>query len=465
MSDANSLLDQSVSQEFCAWATALDANAIPTDVQTALNNALLDFTGLCVAARDLDYVQAMITACSAPGDCTAIGQAEPVDIASAALINGTAAHGEDYDDTFEGTPVHTGAVIMPAVLAAAEKFNLAGQDTLRGIAVGTELMCRMALVAPTGVHRAGFHPTAVIGAIGAAAGVSAALGSTKQEMTDSIGIAGSFASGIIEYLAEGSWTKRLHAGWAAQSGIRAALLGREKFMGPRTVMEGEHGFFFGFSSTTIPNDFTKITDDLGQSWHAATIAFKPYACGTMTQPFIDCAIQLAQQGISPDDITDIICDVGEGTVHRLWEPLSEKRNPSTAYSAKFSVPYCVAVGIVDQAAGLAQFTEERVADQAIRELANRVSYEIDLKNEYPTNYSGHLRATLKDGSVREIEQPHMRGGAHEALPHNELIAKFKANIAFGGSSESTADRLQAFCESMTQADNLKELSSFRLPAS
>ena len=456
--------ETSVSQEFSTWATSLTCDLIPKEVENAIGNAVLDYAGLCVSARNLDYVGAMIRACSAPGDCTAIGHETPVDVASAALINGTAAHGEDYDDTFEGTPIHTGAVIMPAVLAVAEQFDLSGVDALRGIAVGTELMCRMALVAPMGVHRAGFHPTAAIGAISAAAGVSAALGSTKQEMTDAIGISGSFASGIIEYLAEGSWTKRLHAGWAAQSGVRAALLGREKFMGPRTVMEGEHGFFYGFSSATIPNDFTKITEDLGQSWHAANIAFKPYACGTMTQPFIDCAIQLARQGISPDDIASITCKVGEGTVHRLWEPLSEKQNPSTAYSAKFSVPYCVAAGIIDQAAGLAQFTDERVADQAVRDLANRVSYEIDPENEYPANYSGHLRATLRDGNEREIEQPHMRGGARESLSRNELVTKFKANVAFGGWPDSAANQLQSFCEGFTQSDDLKELSKFRSSA-
>jgi len=453
----------SVSQEFSTWATSLTGVLIPKEVQNAIGNALLDYAGLCVSARNLDYVGATIRACSAPGNCTAIGHETPVDIASAALINGTAAHGEDYDDTFEGTPVHTGAVIMPAVLAVAEQFDLSGEDALRGIAVGIELMCRMALVAPMGVHRAGFHPTAVIGAMGAAAGVSAALGSTEEEMTDAIGIAGSFASGIIEYLAEGSWTKRLHAGWAAQSGVRAALLGREKFVGPRTIMEGEHGFFFGFSSATIPNDFTKISDGLGQNWHAENIAFKPYACGTMTQPFIDCAIRLARQGVSPDDIVSVTCKVGEGTVHRLWEPLSEKCNPSTAYSAKFSVPYCIAAGIIDQAVGLAQFTDDRVADQAVRDLANRVSYEIDPENEYPANYSGRLRATLKDGSEKEIFQPHMRGGPHEALSHDELVAKFKANVAFGEWSDRAANELQSFCEDLTKTNNLKELGKFRSP--
>ena len=105
-----------------------------------------------------------------------------------------------------------------------------------------------------------------------------------------------------------------------------------------------------------------------------------------------------------------------------------------------------------------------MANQAVRNLANRVSYEIDPENEYPANYSGHLRATLKDGSVQEIEQPHMRGGAHEALSRDELVAKFKANVAFGGWSDSAADQLQYFCEGFAEASDLKELSKFRSPA-
>ncbi len=294
----------SVSQEFCAWAAGLDDDAVAPDARDAIQTALLDFTGLCVAARDLDYIGSMIRAWGGmgeggAGECTAIGHAGCMDAAGAALINSTAAHGEDYDDTFEGTPVHTGAVILPAVLAAGERFGASGKDALRGAIAGTELMCRMALAAPTAIHKAGFHPTAVIGALGAAAAVGATLRLTQKQMTDALGIAGSFASGIIEYLAEGSWTKRLHAGWAAQSGIRAALLGREGFLGPRTVIEGQHGFFHGFADSSVTPDFSHIADGLGIHWHSATIAFKPYACGTMTQPFIDCAIMLKKKTSCP----------------------------------------------------------------------------------------------------------------------------------------------------------------------
>ena len=125
------------------------------------------------------------------------------------MVNGTAIHGEDFDDTFEGGPIHAGAVIVPAVLAACERHNLDGRAALLGIAVGVETMCRLSTVAPTLTHKAGFHPTAVFGAMGAAAGVGAALKLTPRQMVDALGTAASMASGIIEYLAEGAWTKRL----------------------------------------------------------------------------------------------------------------------------------------------------------------------------------------------------------------------------------------------------------------
>lgn len=461
MSSDQPLPVTSRSEAFCRWATDLRADDIPPPVRNAIGNALLDFAGLCVAARNEDYVGAMISAGAEPGDCTAIGHARGMDSGGAALVNGTAAHGEDYDDTFEGTPVHTGAVILPAVMAAGERFGFSGPDALRGIAVGTELMCRMALVAPMAVHRAGFHPTAVIGALGAAAAVGTALNLSPRQMTDALGVAGSFASGIIEYLAEGSWTKRLHAGWAAQSGLRAALLGREGFLGPRTVMEGQHGFFFAFADASITPDFAHLTEELGERWHAATIAFKPYACGTMAQPFIDCAVKLAEKGMKPGDVAKISCKVGEGTVHRLWEPLAEKRRPSTPYSAKFSVPFCIAVAMADKAAGLSQFTEARINDPEILGLAARVGYIIDPGNEYPANYSGHIRATLTDGSVQEVEQPHLRGGAREPLDRAELEAKFRANTAFGGWPEDRADRLMAFCQTAFDAPDLSGLGEFR----
>ncbi len=203
----------------------------------------------------------------------------------------------------------------------AERRGISGPIVTRAIAVGVEVMCRASLVAPQAIHKAGFHPTAVIGALATTAAVSTLLRLSPEATERALGIAGSMASGIIEYLADGASTKRLHAGLAAQSGIRAALLAEGGMTGPRTVFEGTHGFYKGFAPSKQP-DFSKLVGGLGEEWVSENLAFKPYACGTMTQPYVDCAIALAKAGVKADEIVSLVCEVGEGTVHRLWEPLS-----------------------------------------------------------------------------------------------------------------------------------------------
>jgi 2-methylcitrate dehydratase PrpD len=439
-----------IAERLGAWIAGVDAQALPPATVQMARRIMLDVVGLCVAGRRQDYIAATLAATDPGGACTAFGHAGGFSAFDAALINGTAAHGEDYDDTFEGGPVHSGAVVVPAMLAACERDGRDGQALLRGIAVGCELMCRLSLVTPRAIHTAGFHPTAVIGAVAAAGGVAAALGLSAHEATSALGIAGSMASGIIEYLAEGTSTKRMHAGWAAQSGIRAVLMARGGFAGPRSVFEGTHGFFKAFAPSRKA-DFTPALMALGDRWMMQTIAFKPYACGTMTQPFIDCAIALARRGVRAEDIVDIVCDVGEGTVHRLWEELAAKHRPPTPYAAKFSTPFCMAVGFFDRRAGLGQFTEARIHDPAVLELAGKIRYRIDPADEYPANFTGHLRATLRDGRVEELRQPYMRGGVHDPLPAAELAAKFADNARYGGWDDSTIADAQAWCGTMSPA--------------
>jgi len=412
-------------------AERIGALEIPPAVAEKCIDLGVDVIGLCVTARNEDYVHATLAGCDDDGPCTAIGHARTLSATAAALVNGTAAHGEDFDDTFEGGPVHAGAVVVPAVLAVCERHNGDGAAALRGIAVGVEVLCRLSLVVPKAVHKAGFHPTAVFGAMGAAAGVAAALQSTRKQTVDALGIAGSMASGIIEYLAEGAWTKRMHAGWAAQSGLRAALMARAGFSGPRTVFEGTHGLFHGFAHKTDGN-YDALLGDFGTRWVTETLAFKPYPCGTMTHPYIDCARRLAARGIRPEDIAEIVCDVGEGTVHRLWEPLAAKQKPANGYAGKFSQPHCIATGLVRGNVGLGDFTDAAVKDARVLALAFKVRYRIDPQNPYPDEFTGHIRATLNDGSVVEERQPHFRGGAREPLTRQDVEDKFALNCRHGG---------------------------------
>jgi 2-methylcitrate dehydratase PrpD len=423
------LPDIAVAEQLAARIAMVDTP--PAAVRAKCEETLIDVIGLCVAARNEDYVQAALAGWDDDGSCTAIGHRRGLSAAGAAFVNGTAAHGEDFDDTFEGGPVHAGAVVAPAVLAACERRGGGGSAALRGIAIGIETMCRLSTVAPTRTHKAGFHPTAIFGAVGAAAGVAAALGLNRRQTVDALGVVGSMASGIIEYLAEGAWTKRMHAGWAAQSGYRAALLARAGFAGPRTVFEGAHGLFHGFANT-IEGDYDALIDDFGARWVTQTLAFKPYPCGTMTHPYIDCARRLAARGVKADDIIEMVCEVGEGTVHRLWEPLAAKQAPNNGYAGKFSTPYCIAAGFLRGNVGLSDFADAAVKDPAAVALMARIRYRVDPQNPYPKNFTGHIRVTLRDGHAIEERQPHLRGGVREPLSRQDIEDKFALNARHGG---------------------------------
>ena len=451
-------IETSVAEKFSGWVHNLNINDIPEEVVNKLQLIIIDSFGLMVSAKYEPYIKSLINALEEHGNCTLVGHDKKVNPFNASIINGTAIHGEDFDDTFEGTPVHVGSVMVPAILSSAQAKNLDGQKFLKGLVVGSELICRLALVAPTAVHRQGFHPTAIFGAFGSSIGVSSLLGNTINEMSSGFGIVGSMASGIIEYLAEGTSTKRLHPGWAAGCGWQSANFAKSGFLGPRTVFEGQHGVFNSFAKNNIEPDFSHITSDLGKRWETKNLALKPYACGTMAQPFIDCAIKLKAKIDNIEKIDKIIASVGEGTVHRLWEPLEEKQNPSTPYGAKFSVPYCISIGLINGSAGLNEFSEKCLKNLEVIRLAAKVNYEINPKDEYPRNYTGKIKIIMKNGTIYSSSQECLRGGKRDPLSRNEVIKKFEANLKFANIKSSEIEKLYNFIINIFKLKNLNELN-------
>ena len=213
------------------------------------------------------------------------------------------------------------------------------------------------------------------------------------------------------------------------------------------MFEGTHGLFFAFAHD-VNSQYEKLTTDFGKTWVMSDLTFKPYATGTMNQPYIDCALRLAQRGRSADfdaeDVAEVHCETAEGYVHRLWEPLASKQRPPNDYAAKFSTPFNIAVAFVTGGAGFDAFTPRTVRDKRVLALAAKVRYAVDPDNPYPRAYTGHVRMTLKDGRVFEERQPHIRGGMHEPLARAELEQKFRDNAAYGGWSRPRANRFLAF---------------------
>src|SRR6266850_856999 len=234
----------SAARRLARFVTDLGLKDVPARVVQRAGLLTLDALGCCLAASKYDFARAVRTTAErlgGPPESGLVGSAVRVAAANAALANATLAHGLDFDDTREDAIVHTGAVVVPTSLAVAEAVSASGRAALEAIVAGVEVMCRVGLAVPGRFHARHYHPTALAGTFGAAAAAGKLYGLTEDELVRAFGICGSQASGIIEYLADGSWTKRLHAGWAAHAGVVATLLGHAGFTGPETVFEGEHG--------------------------------------------------------------------------------------------------------------------------------------------------------------------------------------------------------------------------------
>ena len=417
------------SQAIGRFVGRLDLSQVPRAVTEKAKLVFLDTVGIALASSTMEFGGMVLNVAKKLGgtpESRLIGTALKAAAANAVLANGTLAHGLDYDDTLEEAIVHTGCVAATTALAIGEEVGASGKAVLEAAIAATEVMCKVGLVAPGKFHARGFHPTALCSTFGSAAAAGKLYGLSLAQWSDAFGLCGSQSSGIIEYLADGTWTKRLHPGWSAHGGVIAALLAREGFRGPAKVFEGTHGFYHSFGGPSEYR-FEKLLE-LGQEWEIPRLAFKSYPCGSISHPYMDCALKLKQKyDPAPEKIREVVCRTAEGPVHRLWEPLADKQRPVSSYGAKFSLPYSIAVMLVHGRAGLAEFTDQAIQDPEVLKLAAKVRYVLDPTIDYPRHFSGHVKIFLHDGTLLEENQPHPRGGYEDPLPPDEVVEKFRAN--------------------------------------
>jgi 2-methylcitrate dehydratase PrpD len=437
---------------------------IPQGVVEKAKLVLLDTLGVALASSAMNF-GAMVTrvaqALGGSPDSRLVGSPSKVAAANAVLANGTLAHGLDYDDTLEEAIVHTGCCAGMTALAVGEEIGAGGRSVLEAAIAGTEIMCKIGLVAPGKFHARGFHPTALCSTFGAAAAAGKLYDLELAQWSDAFGLCGSQSSGIIEYLADGTWTKRLHPGWSAHGGMIATLLAREGFRGPGKVFEGRHGFFHSFGG---PDEyrFEKLLD-LGKNWETPKLTFKSYPCGSISHPYMDCALKLKQKySPAPETIVEVVCRTAQGPVDRLWEPLADKQRPVSSYGAKFSLPYCIATMLIRGRAGLEEFTDQAIREPSVLALAQKIRYELDPSIEYPRHFSGHVKICLADGSVLEENQPHPRGGFEDPLPPEEIEAKFRANARLRLPPERAAQIIAAV-SCLEQLPNITSLTDLLNP--
>jgi 2-methylcitrate dehydratase PrpD len=414
-----------LAERLAAFAADLEFDSLPDEVVASVRLRALDILGLGLAASTYDFAKPVIAAAADGGPCTIMGSASTASPAGAALVNGTLAHGLDFDDTHAASITHASAVVVPSAFAIGESRGIAGPDVITAVVAGYEAIARLGMAAPGAFHARGWHATSVCGVFAAAVAAGKLLRLDATRLTHALGLAGSFASGVMEFLEDGSAVKRLHAGWAAHAGVVAATLAAGGLTGPATVLEGRFGFYRTFVGVA---PLTEVFETLGRRWETPRISFKPYPCCHLSHAYIDCALRLRhEQRVEADAIVSIECRVPEGEIPIVCEPRAAKLRPRTTYEAQFSLPFTIAAAFLDGRVGLETFTTARLADERLLGLAARVQHVVDPASTFPNGFPGWVRVRLTDGRVVEVREPDGRGGPARPLPSAAIVEKFREN--------------------------------------
>ncbi len=450
-----------LAREFAAFAVGLDAAALPPAVIERAKLNILDAAGIALASSTYEFATTTARGLSAigePGASPLFGRAERLNLRDAMLLNGVLVHGLDFDDTHGDSVCHCSASALPLALGVGHARGTSGREALAAYVLALELDARIGRVARGTLQKRGWHPTGVVGAFGCAAAAGRLLGADAAQIAHALGITLSMASGNLEFLTDGAWTKRLHPGWAAVAGHTAAALARAGFVGPSLPFEGRFGLYRMLLGEDVTIDRDVLLAELGARWAVFDNGFKPFPACHFLHAFLDCALTLRGAGgfelaaieqvdalIHPDEIA-IVC-----------EPQDAKRNPRNAYDAQFSLYFAVAATLARGRFGLAELDEAALGDPAIRALAARVRYRPDPTSAYPQSYSGALEIQLRDGRRLVHREQVNRGAAGNPIAAADVVAKYRDN-ATRALSAARATQLYDAVMALERASDLQTLT-------
>ncbi len=422
-------MEKTIAEKISEFGLSLQYDDIPSEVREKAKDLILDTTGICLRSATFDFGRIVLDLVQSWGgspESSIVGSGMKTCMHHAAFANGVLGHGLDFDDTHTESVVHPSACMVPVAMAAGEKAAASGKVVLAALIAGLEVMIRIGMPALNRFHMQGFHTTSICGTFASAVTTGKLLHLSQEELVNSLGICGSFASGLLECLSSGSWAKQLHAGWSGLCGIVSTQLAQRTYTGPVSIFEGRLGLYQSFLRSQ-PLDLNAIFNDIGKKWEMLNIRPKLYPCCHYLQAFLDCAAGLRKEHeLDCRAIREVHCLVSEGAANIVCAPWDKKKSPETAYDMKFSLPYAVSNMLLNGRAGLNEFTLEALDRNGIRDLMAKVTYEIE-----PTfkvkDMPGAIRITLNDGTTLENRVAQVRGDAEHPIGREELLAKFYDN--------------------------------------
>lgn len=450
-----------ISGKLARFAAELRFEDLPQDVIERARLVLLDGLGCALAGsatEDLRLIrESMLAAAGCDGDTLLWGTSSRAPLPFAALANAAAVHAREMDD-FEGC-LHSGSVIIPAACGVAARVGASGKDLIRAIVVGYDI-ARRALEGCGGngpLKEAGWHSTSICGGFGAAAAAGCLLGLDAQRLQWALGYAGSNAGGTWAFIADGAMSKRVHPGFAAQSGIQAAYLAASGVTGPTSIFEAEWGGFFPVYAGESAQPARAI-EDLGRDYRIRIVGFKPYAACRGTHGSIDSVLDLRSEfGLALDSVERVT--VRGNATHKKQ---LGKQKVTTLLDAQFSIPYSISVALATGGAMLDQYSESALRRPEILEMAGRVDLVVD--PSVVTGEQPFVDMHLKDGRVLTRRTLIPRGDRRNPLSEDVFQAKFRANAQLVLNEKQIA-KLQSSIRNIVDVANVADLVACLRPVS
>ena len=451
-----------ITQILAKFASNVNYEDLPPDVVDRAKYFCLDFAGVTLNGSTTDSAKAVVKALDdvgRSGPSTIVGTNKRALPEYAAMANGTAFHSIEMDDVNNEASLHPGVVAFPTALAMADIAPVSGKDFISAVVAGYDVIIRLGrALKPKEHYGRGFHPTGTCGAFGGAAVAARLLGLQGDDYTHALGIAGSQAAGSMEYLAQGAWTKRLHPGWSAHSGIWAALLARAGYSGPTTILEGRDGFLNAYSGDPDPS---LVLKDLGEEYQVTRTGVKPHACCRYNQGPIDCLLEIGKSNdFQAMDIVEVKIGVLSQGMRLVAEPVEAKRNPKSVVDMQFSMPFAAAVALSYGSASLNEYAIGIPDRPEVRHIMDRVQCVTDpkLDAQAPKLFPAWAEVRTSNGRTMRSELTYPKGDPENPVTWDEMRTKFNLLSAPVISSQRQEKIISAI-DSLEQMDDVRQLAS------
>ena len=391
-----------VSEALARFATGLSYDDVPEPIRERAKLLMLDAIGIAFASSRYEFAANALAGLGrfGGGEHVVINSDRRLALRDAVMMNGILVHGLDYDDTYLPGAVHMTSSSVPCLLGIGADGKADGRELVTALVVGLESAARIGAAGNGGFQKVGFHPTSICGAMACSLLAGRLIGLDREKLVRAQGIALSLASGTMQPMQDGTWTKRLHPGAAAASGITAAALAEGGFTGPAAAYEGHFGFYNIFLAELRGKaDPSFVSEGLGDTWEFARSSVKLYPACHQSHAFMNAAIKIASEHrFSPDDIERVDTLVADMTRELVCEPAEAKRRPDSSYIAQFSLPYGMAACLTRKRFGLEEIEEPAYTEPRLLELAKKVHYEIDPNAGFPKTRTGEVIVTLRNGT-------------------------------------------------------------------